>query len=65
MSGDMITSGPIVACDNAIKHYDEQAEAYDSQMVRLAAELERARNSKKLMLEMRQQWVDAKARLQA
>jgi hypothetical protein len=56
---------PLVACDNAIAHYDKEIQQFTEEIDRLERSLAIARNNLATSQESRQQWIDAQRKLQA
>ena len=57
---DPTITGPIVACDNAITHYDKVLEQFTERIDKTAAELNRLRSERETIGHVRDQWIVAR-----
>lgn len=56
---------PLAACDDAIAHYDREIQGYVEEIDRLDRSVRINRSNLAHAQELRQQWIDAQARLRA
>lgn len=59
-----MTSGPIVACDNAIEHYTKAVEQQIAETDKLRRKLAASIDAERIIEDTLKQWQDAKAALE-
>lgn len=61
---DIIITGPIVACQNAIDHYKKVLDGNANQIANAERDLQRLKGFRTVQLQMLDQWTDAKVALE-